>query len=275
MLWSRYDGIILDLDGVVYIGDNAVAHAVESLNSLSVPIVAATNNASRTPIEVAQHLNALGLAITARNVITSAQAAAQLLVEQLGTGHRVLAVGGVGVEIALVEAGFHVVRATHNHDANDAIASDVVAVVQGHGTESSWWDFATAAWAINRGKMWIATNIDATVPLPWGLGPGNGSFVMALEHATHQVPLVAGKPQSSLFLTAQQLHNLQRPLVVGDRLDTDIDGAIAAEMDSLLVLTGVHRSHDALMRPRDSQPTYIGEDLRVLTLAQPPSRVTG
>ena len=266
MLWEKYDAIILDLDGVVYIGEHAVPHAVEAINAVAgtARVTAATNNASREPRTVGNHLRALGLNIDDDDIVTSAQAGAGLLASILDSDSRVLAVGGHGVEASLREVGLHPIRATRDHEANSLLADEVAAVLQGHGQDTSWWDLATAAWAISRGKHWVATNRDLTVPTPFGLGPGNGALVGSLEEVTGICPLVAGKPQATLFEQTAKRIGSRRPLVIGDRLDTDIDGALAAGMDSLLVLTGVHQLADVRTREAAMRPTYIAEDLRCL-----------
>ena len=273
MLWEKYDAIILDLDGVVYIGQHALPHAIESLQAVAshVKLAAATNNASRNSRTVSVHLQTLGLNIGEEDVVTSAQAGASLMFQHAAPDSRILAVGGSGVEEALLEQGFHVLRATQDNEANHIIAQEVEGVVQGHGTATSWWDLATASWAIARGVTWVATNRDLTVPTPFGLGPGNGSLVSAVESVVGVSPLVAGKPEPALFLETVERLGCHNALVIGDRLDTDIDGAIAAGLDSLLVLTGVHGRNDAAMRSADLRPTYIASDLRCLMAPEPPA----
>jgi HAD superfamily hydrolase (TIGR01450 family) len=265
MLWGLYDAVILDLDGVVYIGEHPVNHAIDSLQSIAstVHLTAATNNASRTAEDVAEHLQELGLNLQPSDVVTSAQAGARLLSTLVPEHSRILAVGGHGVEEALHEVGLRPLRATRDHVANHTIAAEVVGVLQGHGVDTSWWDLSTASWALARGAAWVATNRDLTVPTPYGLGPGNGSLVSALEKVVEFSPLVAGKPEPTLFLETAARIGSKRPLVIGDRLDTDIDGAAAAGMDSLLVLTGVHSWKHAVERA-GNLPTYVAEDLRCL-----------
>lgn len=267
MLWGKYDLLILDLDGVVYIGETAVPHAIESLNKISseIQLCAATNNASRTPAKVAEHLVSLGLQINPSQIYTSAQAAASLLRDHVPVNSRVLVVGGQGVSAVLTESGFVPVRATSDERENIEIALSVDAVVQGHGTESNWLDFNTAMQAISAGAKWVATNRDESVPVTGGFGPGNGSFVGILEKLTGISPIVAGKPEPALFFEAAKHFGSQRPLVVGDRFDTDIDGAARTNFDSLLVQTGVHRLEDS----SGNLPTYYAPDLRVLLEVDP------
>lgn len=271
MLWDKYDAIILDLDGVVYIGDDAVPNAIESINAIAnlVKISAATNNASRTQSQVGKHLRELGLKILDEDVVTSAQAGARLLASRIDKDAQVLVVGGNGVESAVREVGLHPIRATKDHVSNGVIANEVEGLIQGHGADTSWWDLNTAALAISRGKVWVATNRDSTVPTPYGFGPGNGSFVQMLENLTGVKPLVAGKPEPELFMETIRRLNAKNALVIGDRIDTDIEGANSCGLDSLLVLTGVHQIDDI---PNDatSQPTYVSKDLTVLTAKKAP-----
>jgi glycerol-1-phosphatase len=261
-LAGRYAAVVCDLDGVVYRGPAAVAHAVEALSSLSVPVVYATNNASRPPAEVAAHLVELGLAAVAHDVVTSSQAAAWLLGrDDTPRGAPVLAVGGAGVAAALEEAGFVAVRRVADSP------SDVVAVVQGYGPDVTAADLAEAAYVIEAGGRWVATNTDATLPTDRGVAPGNGSLVGAVARAVGKDPdLVAGKPHPPLYLLAADRLDVpaDRVLAVGDRLDTDIEGAVRAGADSLLVLTGVDDLEAALDAPAERRPTYVTPDLRWL-----------
>lgn len=261
-LVSRYDAVVCDLDGVVYRGPTAVPHAVEVLSTLDVPVVYATNNASRPPEDVAEHLRALGLVCEPTAVATSSQAAAWLLSERVEPGSAVLAVGGPGVAAALAEAGLAPVAA-----ADGAVTSGLVAVLQGYGAGVTAADLAEAAYAVQRGATWVATNTDATLPTDRGVAPGNGALVGAVERAVGRPPdIVAGKPAPPLYLMcADRLGaDPRRVLAVGDRLDTDIEGAVAAGMDSLLVLTGVDDLGACLAAPAHRRPTHVAPDLRAL-----------
>jgi len=215
----------------------AVEHAVQVIRSLSVPVLYATNNASRSPADVVAHLRELGLDCAPEAVATSSQAGAWLLTNRLEPGSPVLAVGGAGVATALEEAGLRPVL-----PADAAGGAGVRAVLQGYGPAVTATDLAEAAYAVQGGAIWAATNTDGTLPTDRGVAPGNGSLVSAVERAVGRPPdLVAGKPAPPLYLMCAQRLGLApaRVLAVGDRLDTDIEGAVAAGMDSLLVLTGV------------------------------------
>jgi glycerol-1-phosphatase len=246
-----YDVALLDLDGVVYVGQAAVPgipEALAAVRGLGMRLAFVTNNAARPPAVVAQHLSALGIAAEPRDVINSAQAAAHYLADRLGAGAKVLVVGTTGLEEALVERGLVPV-----HSAED----DPQAVVQGYSPDLEWRQLAEGAVAIRRGLLWVATNVDPTVPSPRGPLPGNGSLVAALRHATGAEPIVTGKPNPAMHLESVQRSGAQRPVVVGDRLDTDVEGANAAGCPSLLVFTGVTSAADLLAAAPDLRPTYI------------------
>jgi len=265
-LVSRYDAVVCDLDGVVYRGPSAVEHAVDVIRSLTVPVLYATNNASRSPADVAAHLRELGLDCAPEAVATSSQAGAWLLTDRLEPGSPVLAVGGAGVATALEEAGLRPVR-----PADAAAGAEVRAVLQGYGPAVTATDLAEAAYAVEGGATWAATNTDGTLPTDRGVAPGNGSLIAAVERAVGNPPdLVAGKPAPPLYLMCAERLALPpaRVLAVGDRLDTDIEGAVASGMDSLLVLTGVDDLDAVLEAPVHQRPTWVAPDLRSL-LADP------
>jgi hypothetical protein len=121
---------------------------------------------------------------------------------------------------------------------------------------------AEASVAIRAGALWIATNGDRTLPSPRGPLPGNGALVAALATALDRAPdAIVGKPEPALFNQAAKRIGAQRPVVVGDRLDTDIEGAVRAGMDSVLVFTGVSTAQDLLAAPAHQRPTFIASDL--------------
>jgi HAD superfamily hydrolase (TIGR01450 family) len=257
-LTEVYDVALLDLDGVVYIGASAVPSAPEALaaaRQAGMRLAFVTNNASRTPSVVADHLTALGIPATADEIVTSAQAAAHYLADRLPAHARVLVVGTTGLEQALRERGLVPVA-----DAT----GEVDAVVQGYSPDLTWRLLAEGAVAINRGVPWVATNVDPTVPSPRGRLPGNGSMVAALRHATGVEPIVTGKPDPTMHRESVQRSGARRPIVVGDRLDTDIEGANAVGCDSLLVLSGVTSARELLQAPPARRPAFVAADLRGL-----------
>jgi glycerol-1-phosphatase len=257
---AKYRGVICDLDGVVYRGAHAVPGAVPSLNAMiagQVPVVFATNNASRSPAAARAHLRELGLGDEGWSVVTSSQAAAAYLAERLRPGAPVLAVGGPGVPEALTEAGLTPLRVT------ELAGQSVDAVVQGLGQDVTWRDLAEVAYLVQAGAIWVATNLDATVPTSRGVAPGNGAFVGAVQTATPAAPHVTGKPGTALFDLARSRLGCDRSetIMVGDRLDTDIVGARAAGVDSMFVLGGASTLRDLAFAEDDARPTYFGFDL--------------
>ncbi|WP_246104487.1 HAD-IIA family hydrolase [Rudaeicoccus suwonensis] len=268
-LMRSYPAMVFDLDGVVYRGPDPVPHAVDTLSSLrdaGTGIVFATNNASRTPTDVARQLQSLGVAAEPAEVLTSALAGATVLRNALAPGAQVLAIGGDGVARALESVGL-TPKIPVQHSADDGPTGAVAAVLQGYGASVSASDLAEAAYAIQSGARWIATNDDLTLPTNRGVAPGNGSLVAAVRIAVDSDPEVVGKPGPLMYeLAARQLgQDAAHTLGVGDRLDTDIAGAHAAGMDSLLVLTGVHGPQDLVRAPKSHRPRYIGTDLRTLS----------
>lgn len=261
-LAQLHDVALLDLDGVVYIGEHAVPGAPEALaaaRAAGMRLAFVTNNAGRPPEDVAEHLTALGIPAATDEVVTSAQAGADLLARDLPAGAPVLAVGGPGVALALSRAGLVPLR------ASDAHAVDARAVLQGFGRDVAWTDLAAAALAVQRGARWVLTNPDVTLPVPGGRAPGNGSLARAVESAAGRPPDdIAGKPHPALMRVSLDRVSASAPLVVGDRLDTDIAGAIATGIPSLLVLTGITDVATLLRAGPGERPDYLGADLSAL-----------
>jgi len=254
-LAQEHDCLLLDLDGTVFRGQEPTTGAVETLAAVTSRTLYVTNNASRSSDEVAQHLRAMGFAAAADDVVTSAQSAAHLLADRLPAGAPVLIVGTESLAAEIENVGLKPVRQW---------SDDPVAVVQGHSPETAWPDLAEAALAIRGNAFWVAANVDRTLPSERGLLPGNGSMVAALQAATDREPTVAGKPQPRLLTDALSRGDFRNPLVVGDRLDTDIAGANAAGVPSLLVLSGVSTASEAVRAVVGERPNYIAADLRSL-----------
>lgn len=257
------DVVLADLDGVVYAGAGAIPHAVDNLlraRDGGRRLGYITNNASRTDASVAAHLTGLGLTTAPDEVVTSPQAAMRLLAERVAPGSPILVVGGEGLVVEVEKAGFTVTRS-----ADDAPA----AVVQGFAPEVGWAQLAEAAYALalpeeEGGIPWIATNTDWTIPQSRGVAPGNGTLVSAVHTAVGRLATVAGKPEVPIFIEAVQRFGAEKPIFLGDRLDTDILGANRAGVPSALILTGIDRPKHVLAAPAGSQPAYILADLRDL-----------
>jgi HAD superfamily hydrolase (TIGR01450 family) len=260
---AEYDVALLDLDGVVYSGPQAIDGAPEALTrarEAGLRLAFVTNNASRSPSAVAEHLNRLGVPARSSDVVTSAQAAATVIADRFPPGSAVLVAGSNGLRIALRERGLRPV----------SLAADrPVAVVQGFVPGINYELLAEAGVAVRDGAFYVATNSDSTLPTPRGPQPGNGSLLAVIITATGVQPVVAGKPQTPLHAEAVARTGAKRPLVVGDRLDTDIEGAVRGGADSMLVLTGVTSPKGAVLAPPGQRPTFVAADLGGLVEPQP------
>jgi HAD superfamily hydrolase (TIGR01450 family) len=268
-LASAYDVALLDLDGVVYIGASAVAGAADSLakaKAAGLRVAFVTNNASRTPSAIAAQLTGLGVPASASDVVTSAQAGARLLAERVAPGAAVLVVGGTGLRSAVRERGFRPVSVASEQPA---------AVIQGYAPDMSYSLLTEGALAVQAGALFVVSNADRTLPTARGRQPGNGAMSRVIATATGQEPLVAGKPEPPLHDEAVARTGADRPLVVGDRLDTDIEGAVRVGADSMLVLTGVTRPADAVLAPPHQRPSYLARDLSGLLIPHPPVTQAG
>ncbi|MDL4777233.1 MULTISPECIES: HAD-IIA family hydrolase [Thermomonosporaceae] len=269
-LSEAYDVALLDLDGVVYIGHRPVPAAAESLakaRAAGQRLAFVTNNASRTPSAVAALLSDVGVPATAEDVVTSAQAAARLLAERLPAGAAVLVVGGMGLRQALYARGLRPVSTASERPA---------AVVQGFTPGLSYGLIAEGARAVAQGALFVGSNGDLT--LPGGDGPplpGNGSLLQVITSATGTAPILAGKPERPLHHESILRTGARRPLVVGDRLDTDIEGAHNGGADSLLVFTGVTDPAALLTAGPRHRPTYLAPDLTGLLVPHPEVRWDG
>ncbi len=258
---------------MLYLGEDPVGHAAASVaaaRAAGMRFAYVTNNASRSPVVVAERLTGFGMPAEAEDVVTSAQAAGRMLAARLPVGSAVLVVGTEALADEVRSVGMRPVRTV-----DEAGADGPSAVVQGLATTTTWADLAEAAVAIGRGALWVAGNTDATLPTTRGPLPGNGAFVAALQLVTGEEPLVSGKPDPSLHLASVERVGARRPLVVGDRLDTDVLGAVRGGADSLLVLTGVVGLSELLRAPDGSRPTYVSRDLRGLLEPHPQVEVNG
>ena len=262
-LADLYDVALLDLDGTAWAGDQTIDHAADAVlasRERGMRSAFVTNNAMRTPQQVADKLNAMGFEATPDMVMTSAMDAAANMAEELEEGAKVFMIGGEGLRQALAENGFTVVAS-----ADD----EPVAVVQGLDKQVDWSTLSEGAFAIQRGAAYYATNLDATLPEERGQALGNGALVRAIRHATGKRPVAAGKPEASIYQRGARRVGGERPLAVGDRLETDIMGAVNARVPAMHVLTGVHGAQDVLRAPRGQRPSFLARDMRGLLEAHP------
>lgn len=257
-LIDDYDVAFFDLDGVVYLGPVAVEGAlaaVEGLRAIGKRVVYVTNNASRSAQQVADHLTELGLGATPDDLVTSAQVAADILSRELPSGAKVLVTGSANLASLMSENGFTVVQSADDQP---------VAVIQGYDPQMTWPRLNEAAIAIQRGAVWYATNNDATLPSNRGILPGLGAAINAVGNTVDFRPIIFGKPFRPMLDYALTKTGAQRPIFVGDRIDTDIEGANNAGMASLFVFSGVHGKEDVVTAPPGARPSAIGYDVRAL-----------
>ena len=266
-LAQSFDAALLDLDGVLYLGADGVPHAAASVAAAAAAGMRpayVTNNASRAPDAVARHLTGIGIPARPADVVTSGQAAARLVAERVASGSAVLVVGSAALVDLVSAAGLRPVRTVA-----DAGADGPAAVVQGLDPGTTWRDLTEAVVAVRRGALWVTGNVDSTLPSPRGPLPGNGTMVDAVRTATGLEPIVAGKPEPALHEESVRRVGARRPLVVGDRLDTDVLGAVRAGAHSLAVLTGVVDVLALARADAGSRPSFVGTDLRALLVPHP------
>jgi glycerol 3-phosphatase-2 len=254
MLAERYDCILFDLDGVLYRGEDAVPSAPPTLAELrrrGVRPVFLTNNSSRTPLQVAEKLRAIGIEAEPGEVVTSALATAELLAER--GGGRAFVIGQDGVREALTEAGIAIL---------DGEPEEADLVVVGYDGGATYGSLKRASLLVQRGARLVATNADGSYPAADGLWPGAGALLAVITTTTGAEPEIVGKPFAPLFEAGRRRGGGGRALVVGDRLDTDIEGAARLGWDSMLVLTGVSGRED--VERLGIHPTVVAEDVAAL-----------
>lgn len=248
---AAYSGVVIDLDGVCYLGDEPIdgaSDAVAELRAAGIGVAFATNNATRTPEQTADKLRSLGFEADADEVVSSAVAAA----EMIEPGTRCFVIGMRGLRDALRARGCEVVD-----DPDEAEA-----VVTGLDRELTYDKLVAGTRALVAGARFVASNTDSSFPSPDGIKPGAGVIVAALETATGRSAEVAGKPASGLFTAAAERLPDGDLLMIGDRIGTDLTGADALGWDTALVLTGVTERAD--VEDADIEPTYVADDLASL-----------
>ena len=251
MIADRYDAFLFDLDGVLFRGSRPIPSAAEALRRLRRAgrrVAFVTNNSTQTPDDVAGKLQEMGIEASHTEVETSALATAELL---SGRGVRsAFVVGERGILSALQTSGIRVL---------DGSAEHAEVVVVGWDRTADYWKLARAALLVERGARLVATNGDVSYPAPEGNLPGAGALLSVIVATTGATPEIVGKPHAPLLRGALARAGGGRPLVVGDRLDTDIAGAAALGWDSLLVLTGITRREDVAVAT--AKPTYVADDV--------------
>ena len=264
-LIDAYDAAFFDLDGVIYLGPLAVVGATGALvglHELGKLVMFVTNNAARSAQVVIDQLNSLGFQADDHNVLTSAQVAVAHIAGELPQGAKVLVSGSASLAQLVAEAGLVPVQTAADKPA---------AVVQGYDPAMTWPRLDEAALAIQAGARWYATNDDASRPTERGLVPGAGGAIAVIAGTVGGQPTIFGKPFRPMLAEAVRRTGAERPIFVGDRIDTDIVGAVNAGMDSLMVFTGAHGKADLVATGPGERPTHIGADVRALL--EPPRTV--
>ena len=257
-LVERYDQLIVDLDGCVWVGDQAVdgsAEAIELLRGAGKRVAFATNNSRRTGEDYVRKLWGMGIQASLADVVTVGGAVQHLLAETRH-GQTAFVIGTEALRSHVTDAGVRVLNGTD-------LASRAELVVVGGTDELEFADLRDATLAVRRGAELLATGRDPTYPMPDGLWPGTGAIVAAVETATGARAKVVGKPEPQLFLTALDRLGGGRTLVVGDRLDSDVAAAAAAGLDAALVLTGGTSAEDA-RAAEDPKPIAVADSLTAL-----------
>jgi glycerol-1-phosphatase len=258
-----HDLVMFDLDGVIYIESAPVPGAPDQLARLrdvSTKLAFITNNASRPPEAVVEKLAGIGVEADPHEVVTSAQAAAHVLVERHGEAAVIACLGAAGLEEALRDVGLEPAAVDD---------SRAVALATGYGPDVPWRDVMRAAVRVRDGLPWVASNTDLSLPTKFGQAPGHGVLVDMLQRFSGVKAVVAGKPQPPLLEETIRRVGGTTPLMVGDRLDTDIEGANNLGIDSLLVMTGVTGLPELAAAGPELRPTYVATDLEGLFAPHP------
>ncbi len=259
-LLARYDNVLLDLDGCVWVGEVVTPGAPEAISELRAAgktLAFLTNNSRRSPEEYVRKLWSLGIRASLEEVVT-AGAAVQYALAELSPGQRTYVIGSQALFRHVADAGQRIVNGTERQ------AEAELVVVAGHEA-FDYGELEAAARALLQGAEMIAADRDRMFPAEDGMSPGTGAIVAALEYATERTAQVVGKPEPHIFRTALDRLGSGRTLMVGDRLDSDLAGAAAAGLDAAVVLTGVTSRAEA-EAAGDPAPVAIAEDLRSLVL---------
>lgn len=264
------DGLIIDMDGVLWHGNNPIDGLIDfftALRAYAMPFVLATNNASLTQQQYIDKLATMGVTVVADEILTSSMATASYLAKhQAKDKNRVFVIGEDGLRQPLIEQGFTLTDLYQvNQIEKGVVDQGADLVVSGLDRKLTWDKLATATLNIRAGAAFYATNADTTLPTELGEVMGNGGTIAALEAATGVKAISIGKPEPILYQQALAILGIEakNTVAIGDRLNTDILGAVNAGMRSILVLTGVSSEKD--IENVDYQPTWIMADIRAIT----------
>jgi 4-nitrophenyl phosphatase len=255
---KQIKAFLIDLDGTLFRGQEVIPDApafIEWLHRTDKQYLFVTNNSSRTPEQVAEHLRHLGIPAAAEHVFTTSMVAARYIQEQPNGGKRVYVIGEEGLRKALQDAGCELV---------DQFESAVDYVVQGIDRHFNYEKLKTASLLIQGGATFIATNADKALPTEQGLLPGAGSLLAAIQTASRTAPIVMGKPQARMieYALAELGVSRDQAVVIGDNLETDILAGVNAGVRTVLVLTGYNKRED--IPQAAGKPTLVTETLTEL-----------
>ncbi|MDD5411898.1 MAG: HAD-IIA family hydrolase [Methylobacter sp.] len=268
--FTNIRALIIDMDGVLWHGDlpaPGLKDFFQTLREQHISFILATNNASLTQQQYVTKLSRMGISVTLNEILTSSMATALYLTEHTDPATtRVFVIGEDGARQPLLDRGFTLTDLYEvNNDSDSSIGADVV--VCGKDATLSWDKLATATLNLRAGAKFIGTNADTTLPTERGLILGNGAILAALQTATGVTPIIIGKPEPIIYqqALAQLGTDPSETVAIGDRLETDILGAIRTGIRSLLVLSGVSTKDD--LKTTDYQPTWVMTDIRAVTQA--------
>lgn len=269
-IFDNINNLIIDMDGVLWHGDQPIAGLVEFFQTLrerQFRFILATNNASQTAEQYVNKLARMGVTVDKSEILTSAMATALYLSQQTDPDStRVFVIGEKGATQPLIDLGF-TLTGLYEVDTAGGDGPKVGAdyVVCGMDHEISWDKLATATLNINAGAKFIGTNPDTSLPTELGFTHGNGAILAALQAATGIAPVIIGKPEPLMYQEALKLLGVgpEETLAIGDRLETDILGAVRANVRSLMVLTGVSSECD--LKNSAYQPDWVLPDIRAIT----------
>lgn len=257
-LADEFDGLLVDLDGVVWIGREMVPGSVEALRELrtaGVEIVFVTNNPGKPAAEYARRLTEAGIEVGPELVVTAGEATARLAAERAGAGSTAFTIGAPAFHDTVSTAGLELLEGEGGRGAD-------VVLVSGH-RGFDYEELLTAALALQRGAALFATSRDPTLPMPGGPWPGTGAVLAAVETASGATAEIGGKPEPHLFeMARERIGSAARVAIVGDRVSSDIEGGRRAGLETILVLSGAtSREEAAVATP---SPDRIVEDLAAL-----------
>ena len=269
--FTNIRALIIDMDGVLWHGTHPIPGLTDffqTLNDLQIRFILATNNASLTPEQYVTKLAQMGVTVARNQILTSGIATALYLSEQVNPAEtRVFVIGVDGATQPLIDRGFTLTGLYEVKKNNDSVEKGADIVVCGKDETLTWDKLATATLNIRAGAKFIGTNADTTLPTEHGITHGNGAILAALEVATGVAPTIIGKPEPIIYQQALALLGVEpdETVAIGDRLETDILGAVRTGIRSIMVLTGISSEDD--LQASEYQPTWVMPDIRAVTQA--------